>query len=1221
MVRVLHKATACDCNNESNLSHVIRNIESNGVFNVTSGCVNLTDQYWTEASVENMSNIVLVGVGNSAKIVCRQSVDPEFSPFIFYNVTNLTIRGIEFENCGGGFISKYSKHHWHNYTKTLFLFHICESVSIFHVNITKYNGCALMFLNSHQIMIENVHVVRNSSVEWPFGGGIYLKFLDHDAKDEHVMLTNVHISESYQVNCKHISRFQIHQKDSLFGYLPVWQAQGLTVTFKQTNYAVHVKLVDSSILNNSGCNCSGIFVSYDSSLTDSSSLEIIGSTLSNNNISSNSSTAGSSLLVFLTNGFFNETEEKDHSHAKASVFRSKNNSSPFIIFHDVLVKDHKSRTPIHVLNLRSEIDYDATILMERVTFTNNIVKDQAICFSVVSLYESQDDNANMQINMINTMAYDNSQFNSVQSITNPVAIPEVSSALFLFINVDAIIINHTSSEYRYYSNSASIFLGISTDFLLEGNIRFENNKAEVGTCFQLRSFTHIFLGERVNVSFIGNNATTVGGAIASFSEGNEYSMCFLQPKCPQTHNHQIQFKNNFARFAGNDIYGDQVYRCFINQIYNVTYFYEGIFSHYNRKNIIAKPFSVQLNNSIIDGVYPGSKINLTLKVIDINGNPVPAYVFTSFGENDIDLSSNTFGYNMTSNDREDEQYQNFTFSILVKNKLSVRLISKKSINIYLYLSTAYGKEYSELTVEMKMCPVGFYLNQGCKCYKFLKKKAKSCTIESGRVIYKSNVWVRCWRKKTTTVCEYANVCLKGYCKNSATNISKQADALCEGNRKGKICGSCKNDYSAQFGTRQCGICTNIYLLMIPAMGGIGLLIVLKIYTLRLTLDQGTIGGVIFYANVIELGIINPSVDKVIPKISYWFVRLLNIQTGAPVCFYNGMTDLHKQFLQFLFPLYMCLIVIFIVFISRHSTRISNLTSHLSVQVLVTLIHLSFARLLSAVIETFSLMKLYTVHINTHHDSSGENQMVSSTKLSNVWLFSGDVKYGKDAQHLVLLIIAGTLTLLVLLPYLVLSLLAPFLYCHPWINKMKPAFDTMFAPYKEKYRHWFGYRLTVFWFISVNFAVLAGTNEPLERHIQVTVLLIYTLSLAVHQPMKQKILNYIEIWLSANAAFCALLEMHTTRKVYNFKIALIFSAFLLACLIIIYHVLLALKLLPGINKITSKCSRRLCHKPLVNALADMESPLETSAGNYYGSINSNSQLRESLLSSASCTVAN
>ena len=89
------------------------------------------------------------------------------------------------------------------------------------------------------------------------------------------------------------------------------------------------------------------------------------------------------------------------------------------------------------------------------------------------------------------------------------------------------------------------------------------------------------------------------------------------------------------------------------------------------------------------------------------------------------------------------------------------------------------------------------------------------------------------------------------------------------------------------------------------------------------------------------------------KLSTMFISWLNLNLGFPLCFYNGMTELWKAGLCLVFPFYLLLIVGILIVLSHFSTKVSNRLSHSSIQVLVTVVHLSFTKLLQAVIDVFS----------------------------------------------------------------------------------------------------------------------------------------------------------------------------------------------------------------------------------------------------------------------------
>ena len=133
------------------------------------------------------------------------------------------------------------------------------------------------------------------------------------------------------------------------------------------------------------------------------------------------------------------------------------------------------------------------------------------------------------------------------------------------------------------------------------------------------------------------------------------------------------------------------------------------------------------------------------------------------------------------------------------------------------------------------------------------------------------------------------------------------------------------------------------------------------------------------------------------------VSLINliIKFNIPLCLYDGMTELCKSCIGLIFPVYLLTIVIVLIIISRYSVRLSNRIADLSVQILVTVVHLSIATLLTSTLDVFTPVYIYT---NT------------SDMPLKVWQNDGTVEYGKGG-HLILMIVTGAIVDFILLGYL------------------------------------------------------------------------------------------------------------------------------------------------------------------------------------------------------------
>ena len=96
-------------------------------------------------------------------------------------------------------------------------------------------------------------------------------------------------------------------------------------------------------------------------------------------------------------------------------------------------------------------------------------------------------------------------------------------------------------------------------------------------------------------------------------------------------------------------------------------------------------------------------------------------------------------------------------------------------------------------------------------------------------------------------------CPIGYCLGHDIRFtSNSSNSQCEPHRSGLLCGECKEGYSLTLGYRKCLKCSNTYLLLLLPLAVVGLLMVVLLFALHLTVAEGSINGLIFYANVLGM---------------------------------------------------------------------------------------------------------------------------------------------------------------------------------------------------------------------------------------------------------------------------------------------------------------------------------------------------------------------------------
>ena len=106
----------------------------------------------------------------------------------------------------------------------------------------------------------------------------------------------------------------------------------------------------------------------------------------------------------------------------------------------------------------------------------------------------------------------------------------------------------------------------------------------------------------------------------------------------------------------------------------------------------------------------------------------------------------------------------------------------------------------------------------------------------------------------------------------------------------------------------------------------------------MTVASGTLNGLIFYANIVDA---NRAIF--VPQAGWVrvFISWLNLDFGFSTCFYSGMDMYGYNWLQFIFPFYIWMLIVIIIVISCHSAWVTKKVGSNPVAVLATLILLSY----------------------------------------------------------------------------------------------------------------------------------------------------------------------------------------------------------------------------------------------------------------------------------------
>ena len=368
---------------------------------------------------------------------------------------------------------------------------------------------------------------------------------------------------------------------------------------------------------------------------------------------------------------------------------------------------------------------------------------------------------------------------------------------------------------------------------------------------------------------------------------------------------------------------------------------------------------------------------------------------------------------------------------------------------------------------------------------------------------------------------------------SSNNNSLYPDLQCQFNRTGMLCSQCQHPLSMVFASSRCMKCTNVHILITIIVIVAGIVLVVLLYVLNLTVTNGTINGIIFYANIVS---INDSVfllnDNVFKPLRV-FISFANLDLGIETCFYNGMDSYAKMWLQLFFPSYLIIIAISIIISSRYSTRLSRLTYTRSLLVLATLFLLSYTGVLRTV-----LTVLFSYSTMTH---------VPSSHQQIVW--SIDASVPLFGFNFIILFITCLVLFLLLVPFNITLLFTRYLMRFRIVNRFKPLLDAFQGSYKDKYYYWVAVHLVLrslfftFYAFPTNLKLIASTM----------VLIIFAVYNGYVCPNKNKLVNIQELLLLINLTiiYAVSYEYNTFFIVTNVMISLAFVQFII---IVLYHFL-------------------------------------------------------------------
>ena len=545
------------------------------------------------------------------------------------------------------------------------------------------------------------------------------------------------------------------------------------------------------------------------------------------------------------------------------------------------------------------------------------------------------------------------------------------------------------------------------------------------------------LAEQGGAVYVADETNSGTCASTSYNVHSATTECFLQTLALHGKRDSrlslvnTKFERNYATISGSTLFGGLVDRCTASSFSEVYYKYKDdyepnslgglgyLLNTSNIQNSIGSISSAPVRLCFCQGDHPdcsyqpssikvkkGETFTVTLVAVGQVNNTIVNTTIHSYlssregGLDDGQLIQST-----------GEGCTNLTFAAHSPHKLEELIIYAEG--------PCENANMSQLRQDIEFlscsCPVGFKPTFSeekkceCGCDPSLHPYITECDDKSETLVREGDFWIT-YINESTSYLVYPH-CPHNYCQppiskvNINLNIPNGSDAQCTFHRFGVLCGACKPGFSLSLDSSDCVVCPSywpvVLTVIIIAVFLAGLVLVALVLVLNLTVAIGTLNGIIFYANIMN---VNRSLFFHFPMPNFItvFIAWLNLELGFDVCFFEGMDAYWKMWLQLAFPAYLIFLVVMVIVLGEFSQTFSHLIGKKNpVATLATLILLSYAKLLQTAIGALSFAIL------DYPDGSREV----------VWLPDATLKYFRG-RH-VPLFITALLILAICISYTVL----------------------------------------------------------------------------------------------------------------------------------------------------------------------------------------------------------
>ena len=682
-------------------------------------------------------------------------------------------------------------------------------------------------------------------------------------------------------------------------------------------------------------------------------------------------------------------------------------------------------------------------------------------------------------------------FKGNEAILNGGALYSRNSSIAMNQNSAVMFITNSAT------NGGAVFISASALMISEhSNVTFDGNVAgqDGGAIYLDEQVDAIFNTSSSVIAFSSNIADSNGGAIYSKITRNKKYFNISE----------IHFSNNVARIAGNLLYIDVIKSCngscLADRMAGISPSDKEISTSPSLLKLYSPAYCISNDSNdsggcdryYIKSIMLGQEITIYACLLDHYNKPAEATQFKIIGDDNEFYSIQGSSYASISCNHTIDG-----ISIVGNESISSSLLNHSMI----FTSYSTGKSVRKivslnLTIGLSPCHPGFqYHRESRKCECYDNSGIVFCSGSSSTI--KRGYWFGSVTGiPTVTFCPI-NYCNFTCCKttNGYYELSPVRVNQCKSHRSGTACGSCEEGYTLSFDSPECiaiNKCTTGQTALIVTMTVFYwfIIIVAVFIIMYCQVGIGYFYTVTYYYSVVDILLSQHTDVSNRPYIYHTVTILSSIAKITPqflghLCLLENISGIDQQFIHYIHPLAVSVILIIICWIARNSKRLSMFISKGIIRAICFLLLLSYTS-----VATTSLLLM---------------RSLTFADVDNIYTYlSPDIEYF-HGRHLAYGIIAIIFTLLIVIGLPLLLLLEPFLNGKINFVKIKPLLDQFQGCYKDNYR-WFAAYYMICRLIIITILICNLSDTFISRYLLITATTIMALIHLLVRPYVDNILN-------------------------------------------------------------------------------------------------------------------